>query len=81
MLLSQTETVSARGSGTLIDRDLIERHALAVGLDLDRLEQARARAAGAQAAEFVLQRRVRALHAALEVGEIEFRQLRHCRFH
>ncbi len=44
---------------------------------MDGLEQAGARPAGAQAAQFVLERRIRALHAALEVGKIEFRQGRH----
>ena len=44
---------------------------------MDRLEQAGAGAPGPQAAQFVLERGVSALHAALEVGEIEFRQGRH----
>ncbi len=44
---------------------------------MHRLEQARARAPGAQAAQFVLERRVRRLHAAFEFGEVELRQLRH----
>ena len=57
--------------------DLIERHPLAVGFHLNRLEQARARAAGPQAAEFVLERSVGGLHAPFEVVKIEFGQLRH----
>ena len=58
-------------------RDLDERRALAIGLDMDRLQQARGGAPGAQAAQFVLERLDRALHPALEVGKIENWLLRH----
>ena len=34
-------------------RDLVHRHRLAVGLDMDRFDQARGGATGAQTAEFV----------------------------
>ena len=49
-------------------RDLVERHVGAVDLDMDRIEQGGRGAAGAQAAEIVLQRLDRAVHAALQVG-------------
>src|ERR1043166_7351745 len=51
-------------------RDLIERHVAAIGLDLHVIDQACRGAAGAQSAEFGLQRGKRALHAALDVIEI-----------
>ena len=49
-------------------RDLVERHVRAVDLDRHRIEQRGRGAAGAQAAEIVLQRLDRAVHAALEIG-------------
>ncbi len=77
IVLSQTETESARGSGTLIEATWVERHALAIGLDMDRLQQRGAGAAGAQAVELRLERRMGALHAALQIVQVEFRQRRH----
>ena len=50
--------------------DLVERHALAVGLDLHRVEQVDRGAAGAQAGELLLQRVHRAVHALLEFLEV-----------
>ena len=50
--------------------ELVERHALAVGLDLDRVEQVRRGAAGAQRAQFLLEHAERALHAALEFVDV-----------
>jgi hypothetical protein len=77
MLLSHTETES--GLGNADRRHLVDRHPLAVGLDLHWFEQACARPAGAQSAQFVLQGRMGGLHAAFEFGKVELRQLRHVR--
>ena len=51
--------------------DLIERRDLPISVDMNRIEQARRGASGAQAAELVLERRERALHAALQIRKIE----------
>ena len=48
-------------------RDLVERRLLAVGVDLDAVQQVRARAARADRADLVGERLHRALHAALGV--------------
>src|SRR6476619_6871081 len=50
--------------------DLVQRHALAVGLDLYRVEQVHRGAAGAQAGELLLQRIHGAVHAFLELFEV-----------
>ena len=50
---------------------------LAVSLHVHWLEQARARPAGAQAAQLMFERRMRGLHSAFKFGEIKLRQLRH----
>ena len=51
-------------------RHLIERHLRAIGVDHDRIEQMRGRAAGAQARQFGLQHGAGALHAALDLVDI-----------
>ena len=55
--LSHTCTEMRRGSGTLIGRQLIERHVAAIGVGLHVVEQMRRRPAGAQAAELLLEDR------------------------
>ena len=51
---SQTCTLIMRGSGTLTVASWLSGMLCAVGFDLDRVEQMRRGAAGAQAAEFLL---------------------------
>jgi hypothetical protein len=50
-------------------RHLVERQARAVGVDMDRVEEARGGAAGAQAAELLPQHFQPALHAAAQVDD------------
>ena len=57
--------------------NLGERHVGAIGIDMDGLEQAGGGAAGAQAAEIMLQRVDGAMHAALEVLRVEIGGLGH----
>ena len=57
-----------RGSGTETVATWFSGMLRAIDLDLDRIEQGGRGAAGAQAAEIVLQRLDRAVHPALEVG-------------
>src|SRR5215510_9554215 len=72
MDLSQTCTLSSRGSGTLTVAR-VERHVGAVGVDLHRIEHAGGCAAGAQPAELLLEDLDRALHAALDFVEVVVR--------
>jgi hypothetical protein len=51
--------------------ELVKRHVRAVSLDLHRLQHGRRRAAGAQAAQFVLERVGGALHAALQFVDVK----------
>jgi hypothetical protein len=50
---------------------LIERHVAAIGLNLYRLDHGDRGAPGAQSAQFVLERRQRAFHPALEIVDVE----------
>src|SRR6185436_1147792 len=50
--------------------ELIERHALAIGVDVDRVEQMRGGAARAQSIKFGLEHRERTLHAALQFVDV-----------
>ena len=59
-----------RGSGTLTVPTWVKRHLRAVGLDGDRLEQARAGAARPQALQFLAQHLERAVHALLEIRQV-----------
>src|SRR5690606_4168437 len=52
--------------------DLVHRHLGAVGVDVDRLEQARCGATGTKAAELLAQHGNRALHPAPDFRDIEF---------
>ena len=56
-----------RGDG----RHLIDRHALAVDVDHDGIEQMHAGASGAQSGELLLERVDGAAHAALELFHVE----------
>src|SRR5262249_54517423 len=51
--------------------DLIHRHMRTVGFDLNGVDKMRRRPACTQTAEFLFQGSERALHTALDVGEIE----------
>src|ERR1700674_201213 len=51
-------------------RDLIEWHMAAIGVDLNRIEQARRGPAGAQSPQLLPQQLDSAVHAALELIEI-----------
>ena len=51
-------------------RDLVDRHRRAIDSDMNRIEQARRRAAGAQPAQLALQNRYRAVHAARDVSQV-----------
>ena len=69
--LSQTCTESSRGSGTLMVASWLSGMWRAVGFDLHRLQHRGRGAAGAQAAEFMLERLGGALHAALQFVDVE----------
>src|SRR3546814_14252466 len=51
--------------------DLVERHHAAVGIDMDRLQQAGRGTTGPQTRELGLQGRDRAVHAPFDVVQIE----------
>src|SRR5262249_24137230 len=53
--------------GDIDARYLVQRHHAAIGVDLDRLQQARRGPAGAQPAEFLAQYIDRAVHAAAKI--------------
>src|SRR6185369_7718701 len=57
--------------------ELIQRHVAAIGLDLHRIEHRGGGAAGAQAAELVLEGLDGALHAALHFVEVEITRGHH----
>ena len=56
---------------------LVQRHGSAIGIDMDGIEQRGGSAAGAQSAEVVLERFHRTVHAALDVGGVEWCWLGH----